>query len=295
MARLFSIVIATKDRPIPLTACLNAIARLDYPRDGFEVIVVADGPQALESVIAPFQPQFDMILLTQPEAGPAAARNAGAARAKGRFLAFTDDDCEPASNWLRTLAGRFAKASDWAVGGRTITTLSANPYSTASQLLIDYLYSYYNANSNQARFLTSNNLALRADIFHAVGGYKTTFCFPGGEDREFLDRWLYCGYSAVYAPEVLVYHTHPLTLMTFCRQHFNYGRGAFLFYQARTERQQELVRPKPVSFFTNMLRYPFYQMIGGARILLVVTLLVVSQCANVAGYVWARGSKRKKI
>lgn len=35
---------------------------------------------------------------------PAAARNAGARAARGRHLAFTDDDCWPEAGWLRELA-----------------------------------------------------------------------------------------------------------------------------------------------------------------------------------------------
>ena len=35
-----------------------------------------------------------------PRRGPAANRNAGALRARGEWLAFTDDDCVPDPNWL---------------------------------------------------------------------------------------------------------------------------------------------------------------------------------------------------
>ena len=39
----FSIVIPTRDRPEALAACLEACARLDFPREEFEVIVADDG------------------------------------------------------------------------------------------------------------------------------------------------------------------------------------------------------------------------------------------------------------
>jgi len=69
------------------------------------VIVVDDGSEMpLEAVVAAFHDQLDVTLLTEPHAGPATARNTGAVRAKGEFLAFTDDDCTPASDWLQTLA-----------------------------------------------------------------------------------------------------------------------------------------------------------------------------------------------
>ena len=34
----------------------------------------------------------------------------------------------------------------------------------------------------------------------------------------------------IYAPEVLVRHSHSLTCRNFLKQHFNYGRGAFFFH-----------------------------------------------------------------
>jgi len=97
------------------------------------VIVVDDGGEtSLEALVARFRDQLGVTLLRQSHAGPAAARNTGAARAAGEFLAFTDDDCPPATDWLKTLAGRFAKDSDCVVGGRTINALPDNPYSKAS-------------------------------------------------------------------------------------------------------------------------------------------------------------------
>jgi len=188
----------------------------------------------MESVVAPFRDRLLIKLLTQANAGPAAARNRGASHAEGDFLAFTDDDCAPSLDWLQALAARFAKRPDHAIGGRTINALPNNPFSAMSQAIIDRVYAHHNAQPGQARFFASNNLALPAHLFLAVGGFDRTF--RASEDREFCDRWLFHGYPMTYAPEVLVYHANPLTLCTFFRQHFCYGRGAFRFYQARARR-----------------------------------------------------------
>jgi len=282
----FSIVIPTYARPSQLATCFQSLARLDYSRDRFEVIVVDDGSETPpEVVVASFCGQLDVKLLTQAHAGPAAARNTGAARAKGKFLAFTDDDCAPAPDWLQSLAARFARASDCAIGGRTLNALPDNLYSTASQLLIAYLYTYYNADSDRARFFASNNLAMPADRFHAIGGFDTTYTRTAAEDRELCDRWLHHGYRMTYAPEALVYHAHALTLRTFLRQHFNYGRGAFRFRQARAQRARGRIRLEPFSFYLNLLLYPFSQ-VQGRRALLVAALLGVSQWANATGFLW---------
>ncbi|MBC8234770.1 glycosyltransferase [bacterium] len=290
----FSIIIPTYNRPKQLAACLQSLARLDYPRDHFEIIVVDDGSEAPpDDVVAPFHDRLDVTLLTQPHAGPAAARNTGAARAEGKFLAFIDDDCKPAANWLQTLALRFAQTSDYAIGGRTLNVLLDNPYSTVTQTLIDYLYTYYNVEPNQARFFASNNLNLPADCFRAIGGFDTTFPLAAGEDRDFCARWLYHGYRIIYAPEVLVYHAHALTFRTFWRQHFNYGRGAFHFHQLRAQRNQTRIRVEPKSFYLDLLRYPFSQT-RGWRALWVAGLLIVSQVANATGFFREKLSNRER-
>ena len=53
-----------------------------------------------------------MTWLRQPNAGPAAGRNAAAAMAQGEYLGFTDDDCTPPPAWLKgTRSGVRARAS----------------------------------------------------------------------------------------------------------------------------------------------------------------------------------------
>lgn len=290
----FSIVIPTYNRPERLATCLQSLARLDYPRERFEVIAVDDGSEMpVECAVEPVQSQLHIMLLKQPNAGPAKARNTGAFRAKGEFLAFTDDDCTPAPDWLTTLAARFAEFPDSIIGGRTVNALSDNLYSTASQVLIDYLYGYYNASAEGASFFASNNFALSAERFRALGGFDTSFPLAAAEDREFCDRWLHKGYPMIYAPEVLVYHAHRLALPAFWRQHFNYGRGAFCFHQVRAQRNREPVKVEPFSFYLNLLTYPFVQPLHQPALLLT-GLLFLSQVANVAGFFWERRIQQRQ-
>jgi len=287
----FSIIIPTYRRPDRLADCLHSLAYLDYPRDHFEVIVVDDGSLTPpETVVADFFNQFDVMLLTQTHAGPAMARNTGAARARGEILAFTDDDCEPAVDWLRRLAKRFTATPDCAIGGRALNGLPDNPFSTASQMLIDYLYDYYNSVPHRARFFASNNLALPADLFRAIEGFDTNFPHAAGEDREFCDRWLHHGYGMVYAPEVVVRHSHFLKFQTFCKQHLNYGRAALYFHKLRAERGQGHIKVEPLRFYLNLLRYPFIDLRTG-RTKLLAMLLLLSQAVNTAGFFWSALSK----
>ena len=280
----FSIVIPTHNRSKQLSLCLQAIAQLDYPFDHFEVIVVDDESEiSPELVVDSFRNRFDIKLIRQARAGVGIGRNRGSAQAIGDFLVFTDDDCEPAPDWLKTLAVGFHKSPECIIGGQTINALSDNMYSTASQLLISFLFDYYNTNSDQAIFLTGSNLAVPKHLFQTLCEFDPAFFLAGAEEREFCDRWRDNGYQMIYAPEVLVHHSHHLTFRSFIRQHLNYGRGAFYFHQARIRRGHSRLNVEPQSFYLNLLRYPFskkYHLLAPFLSL----LLLLSQVTNAIGY-----------
>lgn len=284
----FSIVIPTYNRPDRLKACLETIARLEYPTDCSEVIVVDDGGEVSpEAVVTTFSNRLNVRLIRQQHSGPAMARNTGATEARGVFLAFTDDDCAPAQDWLQALAARFAVMNNCVIGGRTVNGLPDNLYSTASQLLIDYLYSYYNADREQAIFFTSNNFAIATAQFQAIGGFDGSFPRAAAEDREFCDRWRQDGRRLIYAAEVLVSHSHSMTLHGFWRQHFTYGRGAFHFHRVRARREVDRIKFEPLKFYWNLIRYPFSET-QRKRLWIVAGLLVLTQVANAAGFYWEK-------
>lgn len=283
----FSIVIPTYNRPERLANCLKAIANFDYPRDRFEVIVVDDGSKTpLDSVVAPLQNQINLKLFRQENAGPATARNRGAKEARGEFLVFTDDDCQPLSNWLEQFAVSLATAPEAMVGGKTINALADNLFSTASQELIDYLYEYYNPAKGKAAFFASNNIALPKVGFDSLGGFDVSFPLAAAEDRDFCDRWQ-ATYPMVYNPQAQIKHYHHLQLNSFWRQHFGYGRGAFCFHQLRAQRKAREMEVEPLSFYFDLLTYPFSQATKHSRMLLS-SLFLLSQFANISGFFWEK-------
>lgn len=276
----FSVVIPTYNRPEQLANCLTALANQGYSHGSFEVIVVNDGGNSLDDVIAPFREQLDLVLIDQQNAGPAQARNRGAAAAKGDFLAFTDDDCCPAADWLQQLAEHCASTPDALVGGQTLNSLVENSYSVASQLIVDLAYQYFNPQPEQARFFAANNMVVPRRHFLDIGGFHPNFLTS--EDRELCDRWLRTGRTMRYVSAVKIYHAHHLTLPGFWKQHLNYGQGAFSYHTIRTQRGEPPFRPD-LSFFRQLLTYPFSQL-APHRAVPVSGLMVLSQVASLVGY-----------
>lgn len=84
----FSVIIPTYDRLNFLKACIESVRAQSLKPA--EIIVVDDG--STDGTIEWVSKQPDCQLVTQANSGPGAARNAGAARARGEYLAFLDSD-----------------------------------------------------------------------------------------------------------------------------------------------------------------------------------------------------------
>lgn len=282
-AHTFTIVVPTHGRAGSLRRCLEALAVQTLPPADWDAIVVDDGGREdLEPLVEAVRERMRVELIRQPQSGPASARNAGAAAATGRYLAFTDDDCVPAPDWLAALARAFERSPGDMLGGATVNGVRGNPYSDVSQAIVSYLYEYYNR-GGAARFLTSNNMAVPAERFRTLGGFSQGYRLAAAEDRDLCERWLHAGYSMALVPDAIVEHHHVLGLRTFWQQHFHYGRGAHGFHRSRAEQGRAPMGTEPLGFYLGLLRYPFlrWDLLSGAH---RAALMALTQVANAAGY-----------
>ena len=280
----FSIIVPTRNRSDSLRNCLNALAAMTYPKGRYEVIVVNDGGPFLDErdLRPPPSPLMNLRVLNQAHGGPASARNTGALNAQGRHLAFTDDDCVPSRNWLRMLAAKIIGNDRCVLGGRTLNMLPQNHYSSASQMMVDYLYGVMNVGNERARFLASNNLAVPRERFLAMGGFDTGFTRAAGEDRDFCRRWVERGYSMVYVPEAIVFHAHELGFRSYLRQHFAYGQGALRYHFGGSGKPSCGVGS--LAFYWNLILFPLRQREIPGKYRLTF-LMALSQAATAAGFV----------
>jgi glycosyltransferase involved in cell wall biosynthesis len=273
-----------------LADCLRSLAALEYPRDRFEVIVVDDGGGSpLDTRVAPFAAELDITLIRQPNGGPSAARNTGAARARGEFLAFTDDDCRVEPGWLSALAHVLLDQPECMVGGHTVNA-APDLCSITSQLIVDVVYRHYNTDPRHARFVASNNVALPARDYRDVGGFDPAF--RSAEDRDLCDRWRHQGRHIVYSAEARVHHDRPMNVHAFCLQHFAYGRGAERFHRQRSARGSGtlLVESKFHLDVLNWLWHPLTQ-VPLRQAPAVAALLGLWQVANLAGFFWEKAQR----
>jgi glycosyltransferase involved in cell wall biosynthesis len=280
----FSIVVPTYERPGRLSACIEGIAHLDYPRDSFELIVVDDGESAGPTG-AREHAGLSFTLLRQPHAGPATARNTGASQARNDWLVFIDDDCVPEPDYLQVLARTAAKFDGKGIGGRTTVCDRATACERTAQGLTDFFQQHYNTDARDARFVTSNNLALPRARFDSIGGFDERFPVAAGEDRDLSDRWLRAGFGLVFAPDAVVRHCHSMTFGGFWRQQFNYGRGAAVYHQLRRSREA-LPGEESGGLYAGLIRHA--GRLAGSGALDQAALTATSQLAVACGYLSAR-------
>src|SRR5581483_845154 len=175
MTPTFSIVVPTYHRPAALLRCLASLAGLEYDAARYEVIVVNDGGCPLPAELPrQLEGSAPVTWLQQPHAGAGSARNLGVAHAEGEVIAFVDDDCTAAPDWLDAMATIWNSDPEAIIGGRIVNALPDNVYATASQMLIGFLYEYYHGENGETRqppFFTTNNMAVSRALFQHLGGF----------------------------------------------------------------------------------------------------------------------------
>ncbi|GJM40489.1 MAG: hypothetical protein DHS20C20_07710 [Ardenticatenaceae bacterium] len=250
--RPFSVIIPTRNRPASLATCLESFGRLAYPVGAWELIVVNDGgADSFTAVSLTLQQSLPLKLMNAPQAGPAAARNLGAAAAQFDFLAFTDDDCRVLPDWLQQFDDGFAQTGCDGLGGSWRNPQPDQLAMRAAQFLVNFMYDYMQDAERNHLMLVSNNAAYRRSVFIENGGFSETFPLAAGEDMELGFRMVAQGIRQGHWPQAQVWHDHNLSSWGHVQQQFRYGRGGHFFLQAIAEqaRNGRVIQPSTAQNF----------------------------------------------
>jgi len=281
-----SILIPSSGRPRTLELTLDALCAQTIPTSNFEVIVVDDGAvPPLAARLTPYVHRLSLSSIRLERVGPSAGRNAAAKIAKSSLLIFLDDDCVPDPGWLQAYRDAFDAAPDCALAGPIVNGLPENECAEAYHLIFRFLYSRHvagTAGRSSAPFIISANFAVAANLFSAVGGFDETFRLAA-EDRMFSETWLRHGRTFCAVPGAIVYHHRPLTLFSYLKQQYRYGRGGYIFTRTLRERAWPRRPFEQRSFYRDLLLSAFQHPNPLHRIPLFL-LLVLSQVAIAAGY-----------
>lgn len=219
-----TVIIATRDRAKLLAHCLNDILfRTDYP--AVEVIVVDNGSQEANTIALLQRLQTaDARVRVISAPGPfnyAALNNRAARAARGEILLLLNNDVEVLErDWLREMASHALKPDVGAVGAKLIYangtiqhagvvlgvggSIASHFHYGAPRAHPGYFGSLTLAHSVSA--VTGACLALRREVFEAIGGLDETNLSIGYNDVDLCLRIRECGLRIVWTPFAELYH-----------------------------------------------------------------------------------------
>jgi hypothetical protein len=149
------------------------------------------------------------------------ARHAGAAEARGRILAYTDDDALADADWLVALVRPYADPHVSCVGGRIFPKWEEPPPGwmkfctghTPEPLDLDGAFSLLDLGDETVKMkrprLFGCNLSVRRDRLYELGGFNPEgygAVWAGDGESGLLRKALAKGQEIVYEPRAIVWH-----------------------------------------------------------------------------------------
>jgi GT2 family glycosyltransferase len=206
-----SVVVITRDRPYDFEVCLRAV--LASTTTDFDLVVVDQStqPDAAQHVRRCAARDARVHYVRDPGQGAARARNVGTPHTRGEIIVFTDDDCEPAPDWL----GLISRAlRDDPSAGMAFGTVTPGPHDPRAGFIIGFQPRQWLRLQGRLAKLRddgiSANVAIRRTALDTTGGFDEMLgpggYFPCAEDYDLTYRVLSKGFAVVHVPEARVVH-----------------------------------------------------------------------------------------
>jgi glycosyltransferase involved in cell wall biosynthesis len=228
-----SLVICTRNRALQLAECLRSLTRLQYSVP-WELVIVDNGSKdETQDVINSYTESLPLKTVIEPKAGLGRARNRGWATSTGNIVAFTDDDCYPAEDFLGSIVLCFEQDSRIGfIGGRVLLHDPEDYRSTVQEQA--YRQELRPGEFLRAGLIHGANFACRRMALESVGGFDERFgagaLFGSAEDVDIQARMLAWGWLGAYDPRPLVYHHHGRTEVEVLKLRKGYDRGRGAYY-----------------------------------------------------------------
>lgn len=220
-----SVIICTYNRDKYIYHVLESLAQNDYPREGFEIVVVYNNcTDNTSSEVARFASSYPDVCLrcfNETEQGLSYARNRGLREARGDILIYVDDDAFVGENYLSGYAELFERRKDISAAGGPVIPY----YESGSEpdwmtfhlrcLLTGYVYFGEKERDFPGdKYPCGCNSAFRASVFEKTGPYNVNLGrkgndLGGGEEKDIFRKMEMAGLKYIYTPACRLYHSIP--------------------------------------------------------------------------------------
>ncbi len=203
-----TVIVCTCNRARYLEKCLESVYSQDHPPS--EVLVV-NGPSVDDTMEV--ASRMGARVVQQSGQGIANARNIGVEAARNELIAFIDDDCLAARDWLGKLVLKLEEPGVSGVGGKAVSardgrTEFENGYVGNSGLIRSHNPSpqpYYLSGGGRFNNVVCMNAAFKRSAVKAVGGFDEYFNYYF-EETDLCVRMTQAGYRIVHEPRAVVEH-----------------------------------------------------------------------------------------
>lgn len=210
-----SVVVCTYNRAALLPVCLQSLADQTADKSLYEVIVVnnnsTDETQKIaEDFSAPYQ---NFRVVREPQQGLSRSRNRGWREAKGKYVAYIDDDAKACPDWLEIMLSFTQRHPEVAAFGGPYDAFSL--VNLPSWLPPEAGSSNLNGNERPikvgAEWISGTNMVFTKEILSSVGGFNTELGMSGskisyGEETRLLLDLDKKNVVIYYVPEMKVQH-----------------------------------------------------------------------------------------
>jgi len=224
---LLSVIIPAYNSAAVISEQLSALAGQDFTGDWEVVVSNNRSTDQTTEVVLEFREQLPdlRVVAADHRQGRSYARNVGAAHARGSHLLFVDADDVVAPGWLDVCAR--AATTQPAFAGAMLSFRS-NDDGTR-----EWATSFHRGAAEPVygflRFAPTGNIGIRADLFHALGGFSEEY--RTGEDAEFSWRLQLTGHDFSFVPDALLFVRLPSSEWNRARTAFRDAIGVTHLYR----------------------------------------------------------------
>jgi glycosyltransferase involved in cell wall biosynthesis len=216
-----SLVIPCYNRLQQTELLLLSIRQSDFE---CEIIVIDDcSKENLKIVIDKFTDLKIIYYRNEINSGPSFSRNKGIELASCDYIAFTDNDCTVAKDWLIRLHEYISntKSKVAAVGGKVISKDNNifSLYFTYHKILDPW---YHNG---QFYYVVTANAIFKKSALQEVGGFDTAIKKAGGEDPGLCFKLMKNNWEFLYNQDAIIIHDYEKGFSKLFKTFFNYGFG----------------------------------------------------------------------